>query len=92
MKHKCENIVYNKKLNTWQLDNHIIRYCPFCGKDLTRVTCKDCINYDFEDELQPDSHKHPCSGVWKHKCKAGMKDRYSYSNRCKLKFVSNNEM
>lgn len=92
MTHDCEGIVYNNITNKWQLDNHTIRYCPFCGKDLIRVTCKDCTNYDFDDELQPNNRKHPRSGTWKHKCKAGLSDRFSCATRCKSCFRSNNKM
>ena len=90
MTHSCKNITYDTNTNEWKLGKISINYCPFCGKDLLRVTCKNCVNYDFDDDTV--ENKHPKSGVWKHKCKAGMKDRYSYSSRCKLCFISNNKM
>ena len=40
MTHSCKNLIYDTNTNEWKLGKISINYCPFCGKDLLRVTCE----------------------------------------------------
>lgn len=59
---------------------------------MNRITCKDCIYFDYSDSNVAEYNRHPYKASWSHLCCAKYVNKFASDTACKTYFIHKKEM